>query len=87
MAPTKQTFWEIKKDFIQQNGTTCYNWDPLDDKSEEDFQKVTEYLIAICECIKPVPMEKYFDVGRGPQTIAWHVFTVIATVYRTEQLD
>jgi hypothetical protein len=43
--------------------------DPLDDKSEEDFQKVTEYLIAICEFMKPVPMEKYFDVGPRPQTI------------------
>ena len=36
---------------------------------------VSEYLITICEFMKPVPVEKYFDVGRRPQTIAWHVFT------------
>jgi hypothetical protein len=37
--------------------------------------------------MKPVPVEKYFDVGRHPQTIAWHAFAVIATVNRTVQLD
>jgi hypothetical protein len=51
----------------------------LDDKSEEDFQKVSEYLIAICEFMKPVPVGKYCDVGRC-QTIAWHVFAVKPTV-------
>lgn len=30
---------------------------------------------------------KYFDVGRHPQTIAWHVFTVIATVNQRVHLD
>ena len=64
MALTKQTFWDIKKDYIQQNDTTCYSWDTLDDKSEEDFQKVSEYLVAICEFMKPVPVVKMFDVGR-----------------------
>ena len=59
----------------------------MGDKSEEDFQKVSEYLIAICEFMKPVPVEKYFEMGRRPQTIAWHVFVVIATVNRTVQLD
>jgi hypothetical protein len=59
----------------------------LDDKSEEDFQKVSEYLIANCEFMKPVPVEKYFDVGPNPQTIAWYVFAVIATVNQTVQLD
>ena len=58
----------------------------MDDKSEEDFQKVSEYLIAICEFMKPVG-GKYFDVQRRPQTITWHVFAVIATVNRTVQLD
>jgi hypothetical protein len=58
----------------------------LDDKPEEDFQKVSEYLIVICERMKPVPVEKYFDVGRRPQTIAWHVFTIIATVNRLVRL-
>ena len=76
-----------KTDFIYQNNTTCYSWDPLDDKSEEDFQKVSEYLIVICEFMKPVPVKTYFDVGRCPQTIAWHVFAVIATVNQTVQLD
>jgi hypothetical protein len=33
----------------------------LDDKSEEDFQKVSEYFIFIC--MKPVPVEKYFGGG------------------------
>ena len=51
------------------------------------FKKVSEYSIAISEFIKPVPVEKYFDVGRRPQTIAWHVFAVMATVNRTVQLD
>jgi hypothetical protein len=37
--------------------------------------------------MKPVPMEKYFDVGRRPQTITWHVFAVVATVNQTVQLD
>jgi hypothetical protein len=37
--------------------------------------------------MKPVPVEKYFDVGRRPQTIAWHVFAVIATVNWTVQID
>ena len=37
--------------------------------------------------MKPVPVEKYFDVWRRPQTIAWHVFAVIATVNQTVQLD
>jgi hypothetical protein len=58
----------------------------LDDKSEEDFQKVSEYLLAICEFMKPVPMDKYFDVGRRPQTIARHAFDVKPTVNRTVQL-
>ena len=35
----------------------------------------------------PVPVEQYFDVVRRPQTIAWHVFAVIATVNWTAQLD
>jgi hypothetical protein len=55
----------------------------LDDKSEEDFKNVSEYLIVICECMTPVPLENYFDVGRCPQTIAWHVFAVIAAVNQT----
>ena len=59
----------------------------MDDKSEEDFQKVSEYLIAICEFMKLVPVEKHCDVGRRPQTIAWHIFAVIATVNWTVQLD
>jgi hypothetical protein len=48
----------------------------LDDKSEEHFQKVSEYLITICEFMKPVPVEKYFDVGSHPQTIKRHAFAV-----------
>ena len=84
---TKQTFWDIKKDFISQSGTTCYYWDPLDDKSEEEFQEESEYLIAIGEFMKPVPMGKYFDVGRSPQTIAWDYFAVKPTINRTVQLD
>ena len=60
-----------------------YSWDPLDDKSEEDFQKVSEYFIVKCECRKPVTVEKYSEQGRRPQTIAWHVFAVTATVNRT----
>jgi hypothetical protein len=59
----------------------------LDDKSEEDFQKVSEYLIAICEFIKPVPVEKYVDMERRPQTIAWHVFAVIATAVRLTRIS
>jgi hypothetical protein len=59
----------------------------LDDKSGEDFQKVSEYLLFICECMKPVPVEKYFDVGRSPQSIPLQLFAVIATVNRTVQLD
>ena len=59
----------------------------MDDKSEEDFQKVSEYLIAICKFMKPVPVDKYFDVGRRPQTIAWHAFAVKPIVNRTMQLD
>ena len=59
----------------------------MDDKSEEDFQKVSEYLNVICEFMKPVPVEKYFDVGRRPQTITWHVFAVITIVNRIVQLD
>ena len=59
----------------------------MDDKSEEEFQTVIEYLIALCEFMKPVPVEKYFDVRHGPQTIAWHAFAVIATVNRTVQSD
>ena len=58
----------------------------MDDKSEEDFEKVSEYLIAICEFMRPVPVEKYFDVGHRPQTIAWHAFAVKPTVNRTVQL-
>ena len=37
--------------------------------------------------MKPVPVEKYFDVGHRPQTIAWNTFAVIATVHWTVQLD
>jgi hypothetical protein len=59
----------------------------LDCKSEEDFQKVTEYLIAICEFMKPVLVEKYFEVGQRPQTITWHAFAVKPIVNRTMQLD
>ena len=65
--------------------TTCYSWDPLDDKLER-FSK-SEYLIFICECMKPVPVEKYFDVGHRPQTITWHVFAVKPIVNQTVQLD
>ena len=63
MAPTKLNFWDIKWDVI------CYSWDPLDDKLEEEFQKLCEYLIAICEFMKPVQVEKYIDVGRRPQSM------------------
>ena len=59
----------------------------MDDKSEEDFHKVNEYLIAICEFMKPVLVEKYFDVGRLPQTITWHALAVKPIVNRTMQLD
>ena len=59
----------------------------MPNQSEEDFQKVREYLIVICECLKPVPVEKYFDVECRHQTIAWHVYAVIATVKRIVQLD
>jgi hypothetical protein len=45
----------------------------LDDKSEEHFQKVCEYLIAICEFIKTCAGGKIFW-GRRPQTITWYVF-------------
>ena len=83
MVPNKQTFWDIKKDFIKQNNTTCYSWDPLDDKSEEDFQKVSEYLITICDFMKPVLVEKYFDGGHRPQTIT----CLLPIVNRTMQLD
>jgi hypothetical protein len=48
----------------------------LDDKSGEDIENVSEYLIAIYEFMKPVPVEKYLDVGRHPQTITWHDFSV-----------
>jgi hypothetical protein len=37
--------------------------------------------------MKLVPVEKYFDVGRRPQTIAWRAFTVKPIVNRTVQLD
>ena len=53
----------------------------MDDKSEEDFQKVSEYLIAACEFMKPVPMEKYFDVGRCPQTIVCTYIFKIHNIY------
>ena len=79
MTPTKLTFWDIKKGVIYQKDTTCYSLDLLDDKSEEDFQNVSEYLNAICEFMKPVLVEQYFDVGRLPQTIAWHTFAVNLT--------
>ena len=59
----------------------------MDDKSEEDFQKVSEYLIAICEFMKPVLVDKDFDVGRRPQTIIWHAFAVKPIVNRTVELD
>jgi hypothetical protein len=45
------------------------------------------YLIAICDFTKPVLVEKYFDVQRRPQTIAWHAFAVKPIVHRTMQLD
>jgi hypothetical protein len=56
----------------------------LDDKSEKVLQKVSEYLI-IFEFMKPVLVEKYFDVGCRPQTIA--CFAVKPTVNWTVQLD
>jgi hypothetical protein len=59
----------------------------LDDKSEEDIFKVSEYLITISEFMKPVLEEKYFDMGRCPQTIAWHAFAVKPIVNQTMQLD
>jgi hypothetical protein len=37
--------------------------------------------------MKPVLFEIYFDVGRGPQTIAWHAFAVKPIVNQTMQLD
>ena len=70
MVPTKHTFWDVKKDFILQNDHACCSWDPLDCKSEEVFQKVSKYLMAICHFMKPVLVEKYFHVGHHPQTIA-----------------
>jgi hypothetical protein len=59
----------------------------LDDKSEEDFPKVSEYLIVIYELMKPVPVEKYYDVEYCNEMIAWHVFAVRATVNQTVQFD
>ena len=37
--------------------------------------------------MKPVLAEKYVDVRRGPQTIAWYAFAVEPIVNRTMQLD
>ena len=49
--------------------------------------KIREYLTAICEFMKLVPVEKYFNVEHRPQTIPWHAFAVMATVNWTVQLD
>jgi hypothetical protein len=56
-------------------------------QTEEDFQKASDYLIAICDFKKPVMIEKYVDVGRHPQTIALYAFSVKHIVNRTMQLD
>jgi hypothetical protein len=37
--------------------------------------------------MKPVPVEKYVDVGRHTQTIAWHAFAVKPIINQTMQLD
>ena len=37
--------------------------------------------------MKPVLVEKYLDVRRRPQTIAWYAFAVKPIVNRTMQLD
>jgi hypothetical protein len=44
------------------------------------------YLIAICDFMKPVLVEKY-AVGHHPQKIAWYAFAVKPNVNRTMQLD
>ena len=49
--------------------------------------KVSDYLIAICDFMKPVLVENYVDVGRLPQTIAWHALAVKPIVNWTMQLD
>ena len=56
-------------------------------QTDEDFQKVSDSLIAICDFMTPVLVEKYVDVGRRPQTIAWYAFTVKSIVNRTMLLD
>jgi hypothetical protein len=35
--------WITQIDGANQNNTTSCSWDPLDDKSEEDLQKVSKY--------------------------------------------
>ena len=45
------------------------------------------YLIATCDFVKPVLVEKYVDVGRRPQTIAWYPFAVKPIVNWKIQLD
>ena len=51
------------------------------------FKKVSEYLIAICDFMKPVLVEKYFDVGNHSQTIECHAFAVKPIVNWTMQLE
>ena len=45
------------------------------------------YLIAICDFMNPVLVEKYADVGRCPQAIKCYAFAVKPIVNRTTQFD
>ena len=86
MAPTKLIFLGYKEGFYPTKRPFTLQLGPLELQSEADFQKVS-VILSLCDFMKPVLVEKYFDVGRRPQTIAWHAFAVKPIVNRTMQLD
>jgi hypothetical protein len=86
MASTKQTFWEIKKDFIDPNNHSCCSWDPWDCKQRKIFKGMWFILLLFVIFVKPVLVEKYVHVGHRPQTIAWYAFAVKPFWILTTQL-
>ena len=50
-------------------------------------EEVRDYLIAICDFMKPVLVEKYVDVERHPQIITWYAFAVKPIVNWSTQFN
>jgi hypothetical protein len=76
MAPNKQHFWDIKKDFIEQNNHSLCSWDPWDCKQGKIFKSKGFILSLFMILCRQCWFERYVDMGRCSQTIECYAFAM-----------